>query len=1601
MNATWRSHRFVFVCIPIISLIASVATPFAVGAAGTDPKQKQLPAAKARSRAPTPEQIQLLLPGGAGTDAHIINPPVGNLDPQVKKTEAFFDAIIQRLLREKPFDGDVRIKIFFNEGKGFSVSSESGMEEEFWAKNGARYWQNGQPPAIDREWPIRRWLGVKNPHTPIYFTNISIESLRILQSEDQAAFFIARELTTIREDLYNPNHEKGEDLAKQVENLSADVEAMEWIHKAGYAPSEALSALGLLYPKPQADEKVYPVLAALRGDAHEGVRIAALQAQIEHLKRESLTNLVSQTTPIPDFLHLKKSERLHRSITAAEFEELRGLTRRVVREDFVNAVPSPYFNRITTNARSNAYARLDNLLYRASPDQNGRLLREGIAEIKTLTLSNQLKGNAAMRYLQMLNSNQFGQPPTEFFLTSTEAMQIARDMKSFTAGTDGWNSAEYLKIQSGASVAYLPGHFHGMRSATWNDNAQPIFKNLYDLDLEYRRYLDEMTEIPLRSGEKKTPLGALIASINTLDYSEGPLRDRLLEAAFSRVRKLDIAASTTSDEALRTLKELEDFVKNAKQPKIKEFAQPLVEQFRQGFQVYYETKMMKRFPEALGDLSKIPQEIEFLGDALEKIRVSPSFRREAKNYLIRVARAWTTDATAYPARHRSELRLYDGELPNLFSEILESQALPASDRTMVIDYLLSNKNGCEGFSLSKPETKRLTDAMRASLLDASPAKITEWMNRDTHAQYGSTLANMLSDAHHFPIRDISEPELDRLITALGNGSAGVMNTVKAKDFKTTRIDDQMDKWMATSEKYGGPIESMIEGGFARNTGILALIGSDAKAAERVSAKFTYADFLKLVLTAERQQARAKKLYDAGYGLLQTGGDGLLALDAKSGAFMLDIFEKVYSQAPSLEERWALLERIRTCSPIGIQEHWQTMDRIGVMLADDLNALPTPALREWLKKENLFSTVPQEKLAPLLRKSMPEEVTAGISNEKLGGAMTQLNQNFSLQEKYPKVYGNLRDQIAEEFKIQPEHSEQVFQDLTKTSGARVRFASEETRGLSGLVSLTRKQPIQAQIDMIEYLMGRQSTVPPFIFEGGRDTETISSLPEYVRETRTRLATAKTLERAMMTNAFLAGPNGFMSTDDGLKTMVEYLLKDISEKNKPTAYELAYALIRAEGQNRSLAVSYVLGQAAVEGSEGKLAEAKILKSLFEAYGVPGIKFGQYLAFTAELKDFREVLEELQDSAMPLSYLEAVRLCEERFGSNWPEKVEITGLKGSGSVNVALGFREIDTGREGVISILRDNIENTTRLDFERFRRFISELTKTPAGSTKYGYLQGLSSVIEASVRLEFDKVAAMKMQNFVIPMYAETHYGWKVRTIEAWRSENGANFTKLAPGKSARKILAKDPEAYRTAMMALAQVEMDRILGIGPDGSPWPVSLYANPDFHDGQVLIDIETRTVTILDFGQAVKLSNAERELGVDILRVISKADSAKSAARILNSNALLKKRGGQIGIGDLEKLFERTERMDIFIQLLSLLDQSKMPVPLASVHWILAVNRQIALGEKIGVDTTHIFRHLVITDKLGLPKAFYNALHMAKRAVCQTVFGNGWVPKKRWFGWF
>jgi hypothetical protein len=518
----------------------------------------------------------------------------------------------------------------------------------------------------------------------------------------------------------------------------------------------------------------------------------------------------------------------------------------------------------------------------------------------------------------------------------------------------------------------------------------------------------------------------------------------------------------------------------------------------------------------------------------------------------------------------------------------------------------------------------------------------------------------------------------------------------------------------------------------------------------------------------------------------------------------------------------------------------------------------------------------------------------------------------------------------------------------------------------------------QIELIEFVMGRTTQMPKKLDEAAEESSKSNfDIRRAFLKMREEMKFRDLMERSMVVNSVMAGPNGLLASEVGVVVVKAHLLRPIQAENREITEIMFESLRAAEGRNFSLFVSYALAQK-METENMGLTENVVFRSFLDAYGAPGAKLAQYLAFVGEMKDLQKVLEDYQDAAMPLSYYEALRLLLDEFGENWDYKrYRVVRILGSGSVNIAIELLDLKTQQSRVVSIGRPNIVVKTKEDFRRFRLLLGELTRTPERTEKFGFIVGLMDIIEKSVTLEFNKKAAMKIQNQVQDIYHQTVDGWEIRSIRADSAQGLALFMEKAPGKTAKKILKTDPESYGSAMRAFIKVEFGVLRGVAEKHNWIPVETHANPDIHDGQILLMIDPvqRILTVLDFGQTVPLSNAERVFALDLMRIISKAESAENVVRLIEKyRNLLGGKGQSLPLSKVKKMFLKKDRMDIFVHFLSLLEQSDHDVPLAAVHWVLAANRLIKLGDKVGVNQEQAFEWLVGARKLGVPLTAINA---------------------------
>ena len=665
--------------------------------------------------------------------------------------------------------------------------------------------------------------------------------------------------------------------------------------------------------------------------------------------------------------------------------------------------------------------------------------------------------------------------------------------------------------------------------------------------------------------------------------------------------------------------------------------------------------------------------------------------------------------------------------------------------------------------------------------------------------------------------------------------------------------------------------------------------------------------------------------------------------------------------------------------------------ISGILLDGLRKTAPEQLERELKEKSLNSVLEVKDKAELLASLVQAEKHG--TTEDLAAEVKRVEENFSLHKGKPALRKAFRELVAEKFEVQPPQLEKVFPQAADDLEQQLDHFNLEVRGLSSLVAVTREQPAEEQIKMLDYMLGRRADMPDYLARLSKKADEDLGLgkapTKAASDLREALDTADAKVRSMVVASFVSGPEGLLASSQGRAAIVDKFLEPITGKRKELARDLAETLLESQDTQAGLSVGYLY---ALRNEGGKPTEGQVLNRLFDSYGTPGIKLKQYLAFTSEFSKFRKDFEASQDSAMPLTYLEAVGLAHHHYGDKWRDNWKLTDILGSGSVNVAVRVSDEHSGEHRVLSLPRKNVATNAEYDFYRVNQFVNKLLADPEKQPTFGYLRGLVDIIHDSVALEFDRVSVYRMSHSVEDFYDRRVGDWNVKTVRVYSLEGKAIEMDQARGKTARKILSKDPDTYKEAMKAVAKVERDALYGMAKADQPKPTTLHANPDFHDGQVLIEPDSKEVTILDFGQAVNIDNEQREYGADLLTILGGAYSPEKAAELLRKHS-----GVDISTERLEEIFKSKERMDKFTKLLGTLAGLGGKVPIPVVHWVLGMNRQIALGEKTGDSMMNSLRVMALVRKSGGDIETFNALRVAGRTPLQVVGGGVMGPVGAW----
>jgi hypothetical protein len=310
-------------------------------------------------------------------------------------------------------------------------------------------------------------------------------------------------------------------------------------------------------------------------------------------------------------------------------------------------------------------------------------------------------------------------------------------------------------------------------------------------------------------------------------------------------------------------------------------------------------------------------------------------------------------------------------------------------------------------------------------------------------------------------------------------------------------------------------------------------------------------------------------------------------------------------------------------------------------------------------------------------------------------------------------------------------------------------------------------------------------------------------------------------------------------------------------------------------------------------------------------------------------------------------------------------VLGIKGSGSVNIAITVYDRKLGTKKILNVLREDVEIEAKNDFKRFQKFVFELNKISANSD-LSFIGGVARLVEDSVGSEFDKPRAKRMHDYSESQYAHRVGEWTVRSVHVDEVLGRSLVMDVAPGVSARHVLNSNPTVYKSAMKAFLSVAKLRIQGLAPDGKLSEKPIISDPDIHNGQFFIDEKNKTITLLDKGQSGTPSTSDRELAKTIFRIAAsmiKADQIYPNLKYFESNLGLRLNETHIDrIIELQKLETPIDR---YLNIVGYLREIGK-VPTATVDWGFEFYRLTELASQVDRHLEREIKSVLLKGPIG-----------------------------------
>lgn len=368
---------------------------------------------------------------------------------------------------------------------------------------------------------------------------------------------------------------------------------------------------------------------------------------------------------------------------------------------------------------------------------------------------------------------------------------------------------------------------------------------------------------------------------------------------------------------------------------------------------------------------------------------------------------------------------------------------------------------------------------------------------------------------------------------------------------------------------------------------------------------------------------------------------------------------VEAQGRDRPESFSLLSRALGACSDRVPVSPELVMRATPIIESHLSKLTSAERHQSLKLTSLRNAIDRNRLLEILAHDLQKRIQDG---GQLHTAWAVLSDDLDFSNENRDLAERLRHIVAERLQLQPLARDQQLPILSDSRSKIARTFWAEFRIWSAVVTSIQDQGFQAQIQAFDYLMGRSTRVPSFISELHVRDRGANQILQNIEDFRARLSTQTDRERALFVQSCLEGPRSRVMGASDRKRLLDYLSSFMKSDKRAAAIDIFESALEAEEERSIILVSQILSQRSID-------ESVIVKTGLQNYFVPGLKFGQYLVFTGDFKEYEETLASTQDSVTVDGYYDLMVYLHESLHEKLDlSQIRIISIIGAGTVNIA---------------------------------------------------------------------------------------------------------------------------------------------------------------------------------------------------------------------------------------------------------------------------------------------------------------------------------------------